>query len=460
MKKYSFSALNIEITRRCNKKCPHCMRGNAQNITMSEKIIDRIFCDIQDAEWIILGNGEPLLELERIEYIINKIIESKWTTRVVELTTNGSILDSRLIDALGLFCSAKTGSVAIIRISNDQFHEATSYQQAYLYYTQLANAMNARIRECSDKGGIYVKYVLKDPSEPIDLLYEGKAVDYIDNGNSQYQHGKNVRYPCHYKHRIKVCGDSIPCKLSILANGNVGFDESQSYDNYDALSIGNILSKSMTEIIEDHNENCMLLCSEIDILRVAQYGKNTPVPPGALPYLQFYGIICSKIIELRYKAKELFPYIPSQEIIKELPFPDSFEMEKIIVDMYKQCPEYTPNMLVNIIKHQYNTPKVELYLGAACLVVIANMNKNKVKLAYPESRKKAVFRKFAAINKEIRSGHRHASNDTNFRCNSIDGDVSYAKDDSQCTKMLPSTDLIEQYLTADNLGITQKDSDT
>jgi len=427
------------------------MRGNAQNITMSEEIIDRIFCDIQDAEWLILGNGEPLLELERIEYIINKIIESKWATRVIELTTNGSILDGRLIDALGLFCSANTGNVAFLRISNDQFHEATLFQQAYLYYTKLANAMNARIRDGSDKGGIHVQYVLEGTSELSNLLYEGRAVDYIDNGGSQYQHGKNVRYPHHYKHRIKVCGDSIPCRLSILANGNVCLDESQSYTNADALSIGNILSKNMTEIIENHNENCMLLCSEVDILYAAQYGENTPVPPGAIPYLQFYGIICSKIIELRYEAKKRFPYIPSQEIIKELPFPNSLEMEYIIVDMYEQCPEYTPNMIANMFKYKYNTPKLELYLGAACSVIIKNMNRNKVKLEYPSSTKKAVFPKFSATNKEIRSGHRYASNDANFHCHSNYGDISYARDNSQGTKKLPSTeDLLDRLLSAGN----------
>ena len=35
--------LAIELTRKCNLKCNHCMRGNAENKEISDKILDRIF---------------------------------------------------------------------------------------------------------------------------------------------------------------------------------------------------------------------------------------------------------------------------------------------------------------------------------------------------------------------------------------------------------------------------------
>lgn len=66
MKKYRFHELNIEITRKCNKRCVHCMRGEAQELTMSKEIIDRIFDDVLDVKRIVFGNGEALLEVERI----------------------------------------------------------------------------------------------------------------------------------------------------------------------------------------------------------------------------------------------------------------------------------------------------------------------------------------------------------------------------------------------------------
>lgn len=52
MKKYVFEGLTIELTRRCNMACRHCLRGDAQNRTISTEIIDKIIADKQVA---ILG---------------------------------------------------------------------------------------------------------------------------------------------------------------------------------------------------------------------------------------------------------------------------------------------------------------------------------------------------------------------------------------------------------------------
>lgn len=428
MKRYRFSALWIEVTRRCNKKCPHCMKGDAQDVTMDENTIDKIFRDVEDVEGIVIGSGEPLLELGRIEYLINKLIESRWSTRVIELTTNGSILDDRLIEILSLFCSAKDGNIAMLRISNDQFHDEAEYQNAYSFYSEQANIINSGIRKHLGKSGILVEYVLNNAKELGNLWYEGRAVDYIDSGNSPYMHRKNnVGYPYHHNHRIRICGNTIPCSLRVLANGNVGFSETQSYDRSDALSIGNILSESMTEIIDNHNENCMLLCSEMDVLHYSQYGKNAKeLPPGEYPYLEFHNMVCKKILELREKVKRQFPIVPAQEIIAGLPFPSISKMESIIIDLYKQCPECTPNLIANIKKYAL-TPKHDVYLGAACNVILANMKKNRINLEYPTE----PFQKFTARNKEILSGCRQVKNDMNFLCNSIGGDVRYIEDNSR-----------------------------
>ena len=40
MKKILYRKVMLEITRRCQLKCAHCMRGDAQNLDMSEEIID------------------------------------------------------------------------------------------------------------------------------------------------------------------------------------------------------------------------------------------------------------------------------------------------------------------------------------------------------------------------------------------------------------------------------------
>lgn len=62
-KKYSLHALSIEVTRRCNKNCLHCMKGDAQNVTITEAIIDRVIEDIPDVTRLVLAGGEALSEL-------------------------------------------------------------------------------------------------------------------------------------------------------------------------------------------------------------------------------------------------------------------------------------------------------------------------------------------------------------------------------------------------------------
>lgn len=98
--------------------------------------------------------------------------------------------------------------------------------------------------------------------------YEGKAVDYVDGGGHQYILGKNVAYPELHPHRIKIGGNELPCAMYLSANGNVCFNEGNSYEHNDSLAIGNVFENHMTTIIDNHNDRCMLLCSETDTLKI------------------------------------------------------------------------------------------------------------------------------------------------------------------------------------------------
>ena len=46
MEKLKLKGLGIEITRKCNKTCSHCMKGDSQNISLSKEIVDKLFSDI------------------------------------------------------------------------------------------------------------------------------------------------------------------------------------------------------------------------------------------------------------------------------------------------------------------------------------------------------------------------------------------------------------------------------
>lgn len=67
---------------------------------MSEEMIDRIINNAESVEHVTIGSGEALLEIEKIQYLIDKIIKSQWSTKLLELTTNGTIYDKRIIVTL------------------------------------------------------------------------------------------------------------------------------------------------------------------------------------------------------------------------------------------------------------------------------------------------------------------------------------------------------------------------
>lgn len=100
------------------------MRGDAQNITITKEIIDRIFDEIQDVKGFInLTGGEPLIAIDMIEYFIDKLIESKWEPSFLGFATNGNVISSnkKIIDLLCRLAEEKNIKCSL-DISIDEFH--------------------------------------------------------------------------------------------------------------------------------------------------------------------------------------------------------------------------------------------------------------------------------------------------------------------------------------------------
>lgn len=376
-KMYKLNMLVVEITRRCNMGCLHCLRGDSQQVTITKELIDRIFQDIKDVQHIGFTGGEVLLEIDMIEYFVQKLIASHWTTKLLEITTNGTIYDGRLIPIMEEFCRKKSGSKVLLRISNDQFHDKANSEQAYTYYKQQADAVNADMKNNVER--ILVKYT----GDIQKLIYEGRAIELIDSGNSGFSLGENVSYTHRFTHRIKIVGETIPCTLYISANGNIACFEEMSYENMDALSFGNIKNKHISDLIDKHNENCMLLCSESDVLWITQRDRYYVGDIARMQgYYIFHGMVCKQILNLRYLARELYPSIPTQEIITSLPFPNNFEMLKLAIDIYTRCPYYHENVIKSLLKC-YTQEKSAAYMDAICRAVLMYLKDKSVHRKYP-----------------------------------------------------------------------------
>lgn len=439
MKKYKFDALAIEITRRCNKACAHCARGDAQELSMAESIIDRIIDDVKDVKGVALFSGETLLEIDKIEYLVQKMNGSNWTTNYLEITTNGTIMNHRIIDIYESFCMAQNDRLARLRISNDQYHDATEYRQAWAFYEPLVVEANARIKKAGSKSRIVMQYVLDVGDEIDNLIYSGRAKTLIDNGEHPHWDGA-AGYPYPYSHRIKIKNDTIPCTLQICSNGNVTFDEGLDYGTLDSISIGNIMDGHLSEIIDSHNENCMLLCSEASMMRLAEYGKKfLPFEEASADHVilmfEVKKLIYQRVLELRYKARELFPRLPACRIIEALPFPKNAEEQvQIIIDTYKGF-EFANEKLMSVLYEDptAHTPKYAIRLAALLrCVLICLKDRSKRRTPYyllgdeRDILESPAFQLLRWLNDEWSNV---GDNSKNFRCEPTDdSELDYSED--------------------------------
>lgn len=461
MKRYKFHELALEITRRCNKKCAHCLRGEAQNITMTHDMIDKIIDDVEDVTRLVLFSGEVLLEIDTIDYLVQKILSSHWTTRYIELTTNGTICDKRIVDLLESFCIRRDGNYAVIRVSNDQFHNPEEYKKAYAFYEQLVTKANKRIQAANKTSKIILKYVLSEGSEIQRLEYIGNAKNIIDKGND-FKHGLfDTLYPNNYGHRIKIVDGVIPCALQICANGNISYEEPLDYITLDAISFGNVLQGNLADIIDKHNDTCMVLCSETDLLNRLDYEiyytdwGNSIVPLS----LKLRRILYNRIIELRQLAKEHYPFVPAAEIISKIQFPNKNKEVLIYKQLHDscQCASYGGKMAFFMTEDDPNFVKaMNLFLLESLYGLEHEPGRKQPYYLFGDLSDKLRWLETQNFNvlQDLALKHLLVNNRKNFYCNeSDDNTISYEADTSELTEL----DL-EEFI-AYNMGDTKPEED-
>lgn len=98
MEKISFGGiLSLEITRRYNLNCAHCMRGKAQECDMSYSIIDNLLLQTNEIEKVLFTGGEPFLALDRMSYFLEKIKRNHIPLYGLQIITNGTCFSDESI---------------------------------------------------------------------------------------------------------------------------------------------------------------------------------------------------------------------------------------------------------------------------------------------------------------------------------------------------------------------------
>ena len=86
----------IEITRRCNMCCAHCLRGDAEAVDIQEKYIDAFLDSFANAGYIsslTFTGGEISLNIPAIRYTLNAVKERNISVGSFYMVTNGKAVD-------------------------------------------------------------------------------------------------------------------------------------------------------------------------------------------------------------------------------------------------------------------------------------------------------------------------------------------------------------------------------
>ena len=123
--------LILEVTRRCNMKCEHCLRGEAQNLSISNEIIDKVFDEVGTVNSIVYTGGEPSLNTKAIKYSLKVMKERNTPLFGFWLATNAKTYNPEFfmtVVDLFVYCLSCGGEPETcgIAVSIDDYHERVS----------------------------------------------------------------------------------------------------------------------------------------------------------------------------------------------------------------------------------------------------------------------------------------------------------------------------------------------
>lgn len=139
-----FESLALEITRRCNQKCAHCCRGDAQDVDISNKTIDTLLDNCSGIFDLFITGGEPTLCPERFRYLLEACKKRQIVIFSMHFITNGSGRTSEMVDVLkdwneyllSFYDTPPTLHPLRVCVSLDEFHNEEESRAGFTFWTE------------------------------------------------------------------------------------------------------------------------------------------------------------------------------------------------------------------------------------------------------------------------------------------------------------------------------------
>lgn len=223
-----FKNLMLEVTRRCNMRCNHCMRGEARDTDMESSVIQKIFAGTREIKCLSLTGGEPSLSPETIEYICYYARHNYCRIGSFFCATNAKEYSEAFVKAMNeLYGLCTDKEDCVLTISIDQFHNDQD-PKALAEYRKLPY-----YKPTKEKGFI----------RKADILSEGRAQK-LGLGRFTVPHSERF-----YELNIKGFFLEVGDRVYINALGDVLANADMSYEHQNEMRLGNVAYRPMDEIL-------------------------------------------------------------------------------------------------------------------------------------------------------------------------------------------------------------------
>ena len=236
--------LILEVTRKCNLRCAHCLRGNPQRVTMSNEVLHAVMSHVDYVSSVLFTGGEPSLATEVIENFIDICNWRKVSFGGFYVITNGKAHNglSRFMKACDrLYFMADEQEICGVVVSQDQYHKALRDVQWHRY--------EMKDEDGRPYGEFPPYFDAKGRDHPIEFAFdEGRA------------HENQLGYkPAHNQEPWGIydrddgsigVNEEHGGQVYIAANGNVTSACDMSFKRIDKEAKGNVLITPLPEIIK------------------------------------------------------------------------------------------------------------------------------------------------------------------------------------------------------------------
>lgn len=344
MEKLSYEQFTLELTRRCNMKCPHCSRGDAQNLDMSEQVLyrsldnlhtvaeykssqDKNFTDKGYTNFIFLYGGEPFLCPDTVHKLVDYILDRDIFLLGFWAITNGTVLsDSIGKDFQRIIPHIKKCQGLVVENDRSQFKG--NIEEKFKRQSYIKVSCNFHDTEQSKKAlefykqyeGIEVTLFDGDLSEDERTLsYNGRAKNLIDH--------KTMWFNIRNRHCMATdrWGKLVEKTITIAANGNVFLGLDYEHTDVDNSNLGNVLDKPIYDMAVRWNYEYPLLLDENNkMLEARSYVFNYENGyTGSFRKMSEEGYrdnqeqirVYDRLIEIRRNFHKLYKYMSMEKLI-------------------------------------------------------------------------------------------------------------------------------------------------